>query len=125
MADEKRRRHSLNCKGVSIIEVLAAVFILILASQILVLGITFSAKMGKRSEDMEQMRRNVGEHLMEKSECTPGTVRLDMGGICEDIEGDGWLYAGEQGGDLSAQMNIIWVEMDMTNVYRVEERSEE
>ena len=102
----KQKKQPLDCHGFTLVEVLAGFLILLMASQILLFGISFAGTMRTKSEAMEMVRRDIGEHLMEKTDCISGTVRLEIGHGFEDIESTGWLYDGNE----DRKMKIIWVE---------------
>lgn len=110
MVDKKRRKYSIGWKGFTLVEVLVAFVILLMASHILLFGVSFAARVGERAENIEMARREIGEHLAEKSGCISGTARLEMGDLCEDIACDGWLYTGSDESDLPIDMNMIWVD---------------
>lgn len=112
--DKKRLwKCAIGRQGFTLVEVLVAFMILMMASQILLLGIVFVAKIEERAENIEIERRSIGEYLADKSECSSGTILLEMGDLCEDIVCDGWLYAGSGENELASDMDIIWVEMDV------------
>ena len=90
-------------KGFTLVEVMAAFVILLMVSQMFLLGLRFSAKMEKRAEELESLRCGIGAHLMDGSDCVYGSVRLKMGDRCEDLLSDGWMYDNEA-------FHIIWVE---------------
>ena len=90
-------------KGFTFVEMMAAFFILLMVSQIFLLGLRFSVKMERRAEELESLRCGIGAHLMDGSDCVYGSVRLEMGNRCEDLLSDGWMYDNEA-------FHIIWVE---------------
>lgn len=90
-------------EGFTLVEVTAAFFILLMVSQMLLLGLRFHAKMERRAEELESLRCGIGTHLMDGSDCVYGSVRLEMGDRCEDLLSDGWMYDDEA-------FHIIWVE---------------
>ena len=107
MSEKKKRgRMCLNKKGFTLIEVMVAFAILLIASQIIVLGAAFSVKMRARAEEKEMVRREIGLHLLEKTDCMSGTVRLNIGEDLWELEAKGWLYPGNE----EVPLDIIWVE---------------
>ena len=109
MREKKRWFRKVDNRGFSLIEVLVALMILLAASQMLVLGISFVTKMNDRIDRIEEAHRNMGIHLYEKSSCRFGTVRMEFGDEMETLEKSGWLYTGEELGT-EVPMNIVWVE---------------
>lgn len=107
----EKRTHKLrmlDTKGFSLIEVLAAFMIIIMASQILLLGISYTKKINSRTAEMEMMRREAGIHLYKETDVVSGTVRMELSGG-EVLEKPGLLYTGEK--DIRKEiMTIIWVD---------------
>ena len=117
-----RNKRKPDSSGYTLVEVLAAFLLLLMVSQMLLLGISFAAKVETRTEQMEEMRRGIGTHLAELDDCIAGTVRLKLDGECDDIEEQGWLYTGSEH-DSSANVQIVWV--DEGDFVRAEDVSEE
>ena len=105
-----RNKFKINTDGFTLVEVLVAFLLLLMVSQMLLLGISFAAKVEKRTEQMESLRRGIGEHLAEQADCIPGTVRLNIGGTYIDTEEQGWLYTGGEEGEQVIDIRILWVE---------------
>ena len=96
--------------GFTLVEVLVALMILLMVSQMLLLGVSFAAKVEKRTKQTERICNEIGEHQADRSECIEGTVRLKIDGICEDMEDRGWLYTGNNDPKSPVKLQIIWVE---------------
>ena len=96
--------------GFTLVEVLVALMILLMVSQMLLLGVSFAAKVEKRTKQTAHICNEIGEHLADRSECFEGTVRLKIDGICEDMEDRGWLYTGNNDPKSPVKLQIIWVE---------------
>ncbi len=103
------KNRTLGSKGFTLVEVLVSLMILFMASQMLLLGITFVTKAEERTIKIEMARREIGEHLADHAECIEGTVRLNMEELCDDIESEGILYTGEEY-MLPMEFSVIWVE---------------
>lgn len=104
---EKKRHKSSD--GFTLVEVLAALMILIMVSQVMFLGISLTSKMETKAENVELVRRKIGRCLAEKSDCSSGTVRLMIGTDSNGIQDSGWLCNGEHGGT-SDLFCAVWVE---------------
>ena len=105
---KRTKLRKLDKKGYSLIEILVACMILIMASQMLLLGISFTKKMNFRTEQMELERREVGMHLYEETSVISGTLRMKLENG-EILERPGLLYAGDDA-DPDVPMNIFWTE---------------
>ena len=105
---KKQWFQKLDNKGFSLIEVLVAFMILVIASQILLLGISFARKVSARTDQIEMARREIGIGLYEESSVVYGTVRMELrdGDV---LERPGLLYTGEDSGT-EIPMKIIWTE---------------
>ena len=104
----KKKDRKRSQKGFTLVEVLVAFTIMLAASQILLLSIILGAKMGKRTEEIKELYSGIGEHMMDKTACVSGMVRLDLGVEDGDIEVSGWLYSGEEEAD--DLVHVIWVD---------------
>lgn len=105
---KRMRLRKLDKKGYSLIEVLVACMILIMASQMLLLGISFTKKMNLRTEQIELERREAGIHLYEESSVVSGTLRMKLENG-EILERPGLLYAGDDAEPV-VPMKIFWTE---------------
>lgn len=105
---KKKRLQKLDKKGYSLIEVLVAFMILILASQILLLGISFTKKMDLRTNQIETMRREVGRSFYEESSVISGTLRMKLENG-EILEKPGFLYAGDET-ERIVPVKYLWTE---------------
>lgn len=97
--------------GFTLVELLAAMAILLMASQILLFGNRFAANMEAKARDLEMARREIGEHLLEKNDGYNGTIRLEINGLCEDLVQEGWLYTGYNENAERDRFQIIWAEI--------------
>ena len=118
-----KNKWKLNSQGFTLVEVLAAFLLLLMISQMLLLGISFCAKVEKRTEQMEWLRRGIGEHLAEQEDCISGTVRLKMDETDADIVEWGLLYTGSEDNEQPINLQIIWV--DEVDAAAVEDMLEE
>lgn len=84
------KNHGSNQKGFSLVEVMVASVILILASQMVLLGASFAVQMLKRAEEINIVAYKIEGHLLEDDNCVSGTVRLDLGDGYEIVR-DGWM----------------------------------
>ena len=105
---KKRWFQKLDNKGFSLIEVLVAFMILVMASQILPLGISFARKVSARTDQIEKARREIGMSLYEESSVVYGMVRMELrdGEVLEKL---GMLYTGEDSAT-EIPIKIIWTE---------------
>ena len=109
MKKKKYRLRPLDTKGFSLVEVLVAFMILLMASQLLLLGIAFARKVNTRTNQLETMRREIGMNLYEKSSAVSGTVQMEIGDGAVVLECPGWLYTGESE-DEKEMMTVIWAD---------------
>ena len=120
---KKNTKRTLGTGGFTLIEILVSLMILLMASHMLLLGISFAQKAEERTVKIETARREIGEYLADQTECIEGTVRLDMGELCDDIEAEGILYTGEEN-MVSLDFMVIWVE-ETENYYGEDEHQED
>lgn len=102
------KKHGWNQKGFTLVEVMAAVVILMLASQMIIAGTAVAIRMGKHAEKTKMAVYEMKRNLLEKEDCVTGTVTMEF----EDgtvITRDGWMYRyeDEQGENLSANVFIV------------------
>lgn len=106
------KKYGLNQNGVTLVEVMMALVILILASQMIIAGTFFTIRLEKQTEEIRIIGNEIDRNLREKEDCVPGVIRLDLGDGNE-ITRDGWMYRyeEEQGGTFS--INVFTVEKSL------------
>ncbi len=120
---KKNTKRTLGTGGFTLIEILVSLMILLMASHMLLLGISFVQKAEERTVKIETARREIGEYLADQEECIKGTIHLDMGELCDDIEAEGILYTGEEN-MVPMEFAVIWVE-ETENFYEEYEHQED
>lgn len=117
----EKNKQKRNSDGFTLVEVLVSFLLLLMISQMLLLGISFETKVEKRIQQIEWMRRGIGEHLAEQEDCITGIVRLKIGDAA--IEEPGFLYIGSEDDKQPLDFRIIWV--DEVDAAAVEDIPEE
>lgn len=95
-------------KGFTLVEVMAAFVILMIAVEVLMMGINYSVQVSKRTVEIKKSGYTVEEALDDGTECEYGTVSLDFGGEAGTICADGKLYRRYVDENFSA--DFIWVD---------------
>ena len=108
--------------GFTLIEVLVAFTLLLMASQILLLGMAFATKTEARAQEIEHARRIIGMHLAEDTDCITGELYLEFGEEDGPSEMAKW-YQGTEFQELGLDVNIVW--MDEEILPDPEDREEE
>lgn len=80
--------------GFTLVEVMVAFALLLLALQLLIYGSAVARKMEKRASEYAAAADLLHENLSDESECTAGTLRLKLDEGTE-LVGEGWLYQHE------------------------------
>lgn len=94
--------------GFTLVEVMAAFVILMIAVEILMQGISFAMRTRKRTEEIRNVGYAVEEKLDDGTECEYGTISLDFGDDMGVIHVDGKLYRKEVDGNFSAA--FLWTD---------------
>jgi len=98
-----------NKNGFTLVEVMVASMIFLIAAGILFTGGNTVMKIRIRTVELEQERDMLEDSLVQKEEGIPGTVSLHVDGVCE-ISRDGWLFCGKTHVAEKAPVEIIYVE---------------
>ena len=98
-----------NKNGFTLVEVMVASTIFLIATGILFTGGNTAVQMQRRTVELEQERDMLEASLAQKEEGIPGIVSLHVDGICE-ISGDGWLFCGKTHVTEDTSVEIIYVE---------------
>lgn len=94
--------------GFTLVEVMAAIIILMIAVEVLMQGISFAVMTRKRTEEIRDAGHAVEEKLDDGTECEYGTISLDFGDELGVIRMDGKLYRNEVDENFSAA--FIWID---------------
>lgn len=108
--------------GFTLVEVMAAAVILLIAVEILMTGIHFAVRTRKRTEEIRMAGYAVEEKLTDGDECTYGTISLDFGEDLGEICMDGELYQKEVDENFSAA--FIWADEIMIQELSVIDESD-
>ena len=98
-----------NRNGFTLVEVIAASMVFLIAVGILSAGGGFAVKVRRRTVELERGIAEIGESLIRKEDCVEGIVTLNLEDIGE-ISGDGWLFCGKQEALTDMPVEIIYVE---------------
>ena len=92
-------------KGFTLVEVMASFAILLLASQMLTLGVLTARKMEKRAYEIEAAGERMKECILKEENLISGKVHLEMG--IDDLTGDGWLYKYEDDNGFAVEAVLL------------------
>ncbi len=95
-----------NEHGFTLMEVMVAFLILLLASQLLIFGSAVARKMEKRANEISAATDFVQEKLSDESECVAGTLRLKLDEETE-LTGSGWLYQYEENTENGIMIHVV------------------
>lgn len=98
-----------NKNGFTLVEVIAASMVFLIAVGILSAGGGFVVKVRRRTVELERGIAEIGESLIRKEDCVEGIVTLNLEDMGE-ISGDGWLFCGKQEALTDMPVEIIYVE---------------
>lgn len=94
---KRRRRQVLNKKGLTLVEVIVAITILLMAAEIIVISVSFTARMNTRSQEIFSANEELGKKIMDESEGDAGTMEMEVGGGKITNSDDGKLYSEASG----------------------------
>lgn len=96
-------------QGFTLIEVMAACFILMIAVEMLSVGMSYSFRVKSSYKTLLRKGSEAEEHFLDKTECISGTVYLQNEN--EVIwEKTGWFYGEDIDGDANMELACIWVD---------------
>ena len=95
-----------NEKGSTLSEVMAALVILLMASQLLLSGSAVARKMERRADEISNMADTLKEQLAEDSKCIFGTLRLKIDENTELVS-EGWLYQIDDPSEPGIEIHVI------------------
>lgn len=94
---KRKRRRILNQKGLTLVEVIVAITILLMASEIIVISVSFTARMNTRSQEIFKANEELGKKIMDESEGDAGTMVMEVNGAKITNSEDGKLYSEASG----------------------------
>lgn len=94
---KRRRRQILNKKGLTLVEVIVAITILLMAAEIIAISVSFTARMNTRSQEIFSANEELGKKIMDESEGDAGTMEMEVGGAKITNSDDGKLYSEASG----------------------------
>lgn len=86
----ERRRRILNRKGLTLVEVMAALAILMLSAEIIALGVGFNARMNTRAKAVSRADEKIGQEIQDDSAGEKANLSLKIQGA--EIQGTGRFY---------------------------------
>lgn len=85
-----------NEHGFTLVEVMVAFVILLLASQVLICGSAVARRMEKRASEISAAADMLHENLSDEAKCIAGTLKMNIDEETE-LVCEGWLYQQELG----------------------------
>ena len=110
---KRKNRHILNTKGLTLVEVIVAITILLMAAEIISISVTFTARMNTRSREIANADQEVGKKIQDKSEGVTGTMQMQIQGfeLSNEKEEDARLYSENAGKDGNGfQVHALWAD---------------
>lgn len=111
---KRRNRRILNRNGLTLVEVMVAITILLMAAEIISLSVTFAARMNTRSQSIFKANEAVGKEVLirpDDSSDYVGTMNLKIKDQQITNAGDAWMYSEAAG--LYAEgfkVNAMWAD---------------
>lgn len=116
---KRRNRRILNQKGLTLVEVMVAISILLMAAEIISLSVSFTARMNTRSRQLMNANEALGMKLLDDLEGEEGSMEMQIASALVKNDTDGKLYSETAGSDENGvKANAIWAkDAVMTDLY--------
>lgn len=116
---KRRNRRILNQKGLTLVEVMVAISILLMAAEIISLSVSFTARMNTRSRQLMNANEALGMKLLDDLEGEEGSMEMQIASALVKNDTDGKLYSETAGSDENGvKANAIWAKDSvMTDLY--------
>jgi hypothetical protein len=95
-------------KGFTLVEVMVSIIIFILVFQMILLSISFSAKINRRAEEKRRFSEAIGKDILEGEGGEAGEISLSFGEY--RITAEGTLYRKGAGAEGEKPVYVIWME---------------
>lgn len=103
---KKKIQHVFNESGFTLMEIIVAIAIMMLISELVILSISVAFRMNQRADRLRKAANEMGRKILSESGTEEGEIILEFGGY--RIDSKGYLYTKDAGNGLSIQ--VIWAD---------------
>lgn len=117
---KKKNKKILNNKGLTLIEVIVAITILLMAAEIISISVAFTARMNTRSSEIFKANEEVGKKIQDESEGMTGTMSMKIKENEIYNRDNGWIYSEKAGKNADGfEVSAMWADDSvMTDLYK-------
>lgn len=117
---KKKNRKILNQKGLTLVEVIVAITILLMAAEIISLSVSFTARMNTRSSEIFKANEEVGKKVQDESEGMTGIMSMKIKDNEIFNREKGWIYSEKAGKNAGGfEVSAMWADDSvMTDLYK-------